>query len=585
MDKDAAQRLLTAWHRMMSRYDPPLSDYVSQCARERSSADGHPPRPDAVVTQRFAICPDPQYPRLSDTKVAETGAEKNQAKAKLDAYYRDIKAYQSTFGGAAQVPVFINGDIVERGDPERLDVAYGLIGQYLARPAYMGLGNHDCDLKDDFLLDETKMVRSCYRHVTYMKAAGVTMDLRESGSSDPFWQMYEGSLSYVVDIGDIRHIQMNYFPWFTRNLKALLPDRDETKEFKLYSSMQWLEARLKEVASTSKVVIAHMHYLPFARRSATGFFDLCAKYEVPAVFHGHNHGLRSEKHLGTTIYECGAGFYRTFAVAEYQKAEGHLAVYYVRDGVVDRSVDAGVAVQRPIPVPETGRITRDASRCTVELRDRWAHAEFVEATFVLNGNELGVMRYRPNEVVRLETIKPADSVKVKLRYINYRTRGGDWTAWVDAPAYGGELPGVPAGLRVDVRGPGFSACTVHWDAVADAHGYVVKVALGANSLGGNVLTSLPPNCHERTDVSMAALKSPPATYRGMYIKVMTTTHSNVWSEPGLLLIDDLIDQLEGAAPAQDAEALELETEQLVAEREALMDRLVAIETRLQEVSG
>lgn len=185
MDNDDEGLARRAIARHEARFDPPLRER-SLCQGEAVEIDGLVPLPDATVTQRFVVAPDPQYPRLDNDRVAESSTETAQARQTLQAYYKAIASYRTTHGGASQIPVFINGDIVEQGDPGHLNIVYGFIRDELDNKAYVGLGNHDCDLPSYFG-HGTRMTRSCFRHVRFLKEAGVPMDLWESGSGDPFW--------------------------------------------------------------------------------------------------------------------------------------------------------------------------------------------------------------------------------------------------------------------------------------------------------------------------------------------------------------------------------------------------------------
>lgn len=388
--------------------------------------------------------------------------------------------------------------------------------------------------------------------------------------------MYEGSLSYVVDQGDFRFIQVNYYPWFENTFKAYLDDAFETKEFKLYSSMTWLENRLKEVASGSKVIVIHAHYIDEDKKP--DFFDLCERYEVAAIFMGHRHDLVAKTYRGIRMYRCGAGFFKSFVVAEYHKESNHLAVYFAKNGVIDRATDHGGSSLYVLATPKIDRISREMSRFTVSIQ--WpVHAERVELVFYRDGIDMPMDVYMRGEALRVLDVSPSRLCKVKLRFVSYRGRRGPWTPITDVPDYSGDLPSMPTDLWVE-NGGSLRDSVLHWARDPKDHGYVVKVAPGRNSLGGLVLTSLPPYCHTQDSVALSKLTGTPESYRGQYFKVMSTTHENVWSEPGLLLVDDVLDALALSAqpPSQDMVA---KRACLLGEHASLMERLIEIERQLE----
>lgn len=572
-DKDYSTRL-NVIDSMLRKFDPPLPERRICHGDVVPSIQPQSPPGPATVSQRFVVAPDPQCPRLSSDKVAESSQERAQAEHTLVENYKAIASYRASGGGADAVPVFINGDVVEQGDVANVDFVYGLIKSHLGSNAYVGLGNHDCDLPD-YVFHGTRMTRSCYRHVAFMKDAGVSMDLKEFGSTDPFYQLYEGSLSYVVDKGDFRFIQVNNFPWFENQFKAYLAEHLETKEFKLRSSLEWLEGKLKEAADDARTIVIHLHQVP-AGDQHSRFVALCEKYDVAAIFQGHWHAFSATWVGQVPLYVCNAGFYSSFAACEYHHDLKHLSVFDVTNNVVDRSKDYGRTTERAISTPVIGRIIRESDRFSVSVSNAPINARWVEMAVYVDGVELPAELHSPHLALYLAA-GLSRSFKVKLRFVNHHGRRGPWTSVIDVPAYEGPLPDptIPSGLRVEI-GQSFRDSRLVWDAVPGAHGYVVKVAKGSDHLGGNVLTSLPPNCHEACWVSLAMLSASPETYRGMNFKVMTTTHQNQWSSPGLLGIDALIDHFArhpNAPRLYDGKTLN----ELLSKRDTLLESLTHIQ--------
>lgn len=569
--------------RELAQSDPPIADLLAAADVAASPALLSPP--STPVTQRFVITSDPQYPRLKsgsgEGTVASTEAEHQQARNDIKAQYAAVNAYRMAHGGLAAVPVFVNGDLVEVGASHG-QVAFNLLDE-LRSNYYIGMGNHDVERFGN-VGDDTHRVANAFNYVRRCKALGIPIDVYESGGSNPFYQLYEGTFAYAKDIGDFCFMQLNNYPWHETTFKALYSEKLETKEFKIHSTLNWLRREADAASRRGKIIVLNFHYRPDANET---FRQICDEYGIAFMFSGHIHDLAWNKESGwPPSARSGSAFTKGFLVAEYHKASNQLCIYLAPGNVPDMTT--AFIVDAPPPVPAVTDV--QVSWVTTTL---WVAARGGKRAARLRGTlSGGTSKPQTTEDAppggRLafpadETDKTGKAI-VRVRGVDAAGREGV-AIDVAIPAYVQPQPNPPRNLRYENdQGSTIRNCSVEWDeASGDVSSYSLYIG-AAGALNGQAVSTTRPILH--TYASLSALFNPLAFYRGKFINIRTV-YQDFMSPPGVpLALDPLLDKLEAAMPL--AVGSDVSLDGLARRKAELFAELVSIDdemTRLQDSSS
>uniref|UniRef100_A0A915KAN7 Uncharacterized protein n=1 Tax=Romanomermis culicivorax TaxID=13658 RepID=A0A915KAN7_ROMCU len=141
--------------------------------------------------------------------------------------------------------------------------------------------------------------------------------------------LYNGSLAYSFDIGNIHFVQLQNYPsyenyWYSkvysRNSSDYCPYKGMIT-FNIRSSLDWLENDLREASTQDKHIVLCFHdpceYFKFDA-GAERFKRLIIEYHVAGIFAGHfryKHGIYRhfpKRYADVPIFACGAPIYGTF---------------------------------------------------------------------------------------------------------------------------------------------------------------------------------------------------------------------------------------------------------------------------------
>jgi cytolysin (calcineurin-like family phosphatase) len=300
----------------------------------------------APVTQAADMTPlnwvfssDPQYPwtEKSDSGEDESKSKLHQrSRALIDAQYSNIADFRKAHGGAAAVPVMINGDMTAFGHASERSVVFGLIDEKLGGLYDFGLGNHDyANNVDDCFLnlcagDSIGMLIS-----RYWSSGDMDLTARDVGGV----LTYFGSLAYSRTFGDVHMIQLNNEPSYSVDFDAGSLLTFNRKSFRISDSFDWLEANLASARAAGKIIIINMHK---PSRWKGGMHDrqrfaaLIERFGVTAVFAGHLHDRQGQYHSGEAfgsvpVFLSGSASQQTYLTADLSSDLKTLTVYVVGD--------------------------------------------------------------------------------------------------------------------------------------------------------------------------------------------------------------------------------------------------------------
>lgn len=300
---------------------------------------------------------DPQYPwsEKSDSGEDESSSALHaRSKELISAQYSDVADFRRAHGGADAVPVMINGDMTAFGHGWQRDVVFPLIADKLGDQYDFGLGNHDyANNVDDCFLNSCAAGSVQALIDRYRDKEGINMDVS-------WWDVdgvitYFGSLAYSREFGDVHVIQLNNEPSYEVSFDAGLTLIQNRRNFRIGSSLDWLEQDLAAARAKGKIIIVNMHN-PRDWKDNYGatyrFKTLIERYQVTAVFAGHLHysmGAYDSPFIFGSVpaFLSGSSSQQTYLTADFSPDMRTLTVSGVRgNDWRNRTVEAVIEVRR-----------------------------------------------------------------------------------------------------------------------------------------------------------------------------------------------------------------------------------------------
>ncbi|SDI17920.1 metallophosphoesterase family protein [Pseudomonas abietaniphila] len=295
---------------------------------------------------------DPQYPwtPYSDNQQDIPDKTNQQLSRELiEAQYTSIADLRKAHPDQ-HVPVMINGDMTAYGHGWQRDYLYRTLDAHLGGDYYFGLGNHDYQnnvgncanngCARDSLFDlRDRMLNKVDSMALYVEKAG--------------WnETWVGSLAYSKRFGDVQLIQLNNEPTYEASFSSR--QRFKTYDFRIKSSLDWLEEQLKQARADNLTILLNMHKPNGWQTSAQDlqrFKAMINTYQVTAVFAGHLHRYSGRyyeaDYFGAVpLFLSGSASQRSYLIAEIDRDARHLRVSKVADNDWKNSKELAV-----IPLP------------------------------------------------------------------------------------------------------------------------------------------------------------------------------------------------------------------------------------------
>jgi len=297
-------------------------------------ASGHPDAGPNQV-QSFLVHSDTQYRWYDDGRNPDP-------KSTLEAQSKAIAAWLAR--QPAGTPVFLNGDVTAYGHGDEWTAMRADLGDLRIPDRYWGLGNHD--YQNNIRLPDGSgcFNNGCARDsITHLISAARTWSLDSFDfkvTDQGLFKLHRGSLAYSKTIGDITFIQLhNHYAYAVDFVSS---SGLQTYDYKISSSLPWLEKELKRAKQAGKFVVIHQHRPPTILGSGPQmeaalktFAKLVKDYRVLAVFHGHTHKIGKRAAIGETpVLDSGASFRKTFMTAELDLGKDALTVYEAKSNAV-----------------------------------------------------------------------------------------------------------------------------------------------------------------------------------------------------------------------------------------------------------
>ncbi|WP_193674457.1 RICIN domain-containing protein [Bacillus cereus] len=285
------------------------------------------------------ITSDPQYPwtpTMDNGNSNESDKDKEKiSETLIREQYRSISSYALANGGLT----LINGDITAYGHKWQRNKMKQILKEELLMWYFYGLGNHDIENNFNDCWQNSCTEGSLLDYIYHVQDLPPKyldeMDI-EMGSWSGL-RSFKGSFAYSIIHGDIYSIQLNNFPTMEM---YLFPNKTE---YKMVSTLDWLEKVLKRAKSLGKIIIINVHKpdcwttQPKCKdaKPSQRFKDLLKKYDVSAVFAGHYHkklGLRreyTEYFDDVPVFLSGSASQKSYLIVE--QTEKNLNVYSVRE--------------------------------------------------------------------------------------------------------------------------------------------------------------------------------------------------------------------------------------------------------------
>jgi cytolysin (calcineurin-like family phosphatase) len=174
--------------------------------------------------------------------------------------------------------VILAGDLLDKADPNALGLfrqryETGTGDKQINYPVYLGYGNHDLDPN----VEEKEKVRRRQMMWDYMEERH-----RGKNAPVPVTNFDAASRNYSWDWEDLHLVQTHLFAGATSDNQT--------------SSLDWLEKDLQKNASDGRpvVIVQHYGYDKWAQnwwtdKERKDLFAILKKYNVVAIFAGHNH--------------------------------------------------------------------------------------------------------------------------------------------------------------------------------------------------------------------------------------------------------------------------------------------------------
>jgi len=314
--------------------------------------------PTTVSPDDLVFTSDPQYPWTEKTDAGETQTDSerdSRSKWLIETQYDDIANFRQSFGGAARVPVMINGDITAFGHGWQRSVVKPILDNKLLGQYDYGLGNHDYENNVDDCFFNNCAAGSVEDFLTRYtgkdgRADSIDVQLIDEGTVK---KRVSGSLAYSKNFGDVHMVQLNNEPTYSVNFTAydwLVP-----KDYHLTDALDWLEKDLKDAREKGQIIILNMHKPQWggSDQQLSRFSKMIKDYKVTAVFAGHYHRSHGKYTSATRefgdvpLFLSGAASQQTYLIASFSKERDKLMVYRVTgNNWPSRKLEATIPVKR-----------------------------------------------------------------------------------------------------------------------------------------------------------------------------------------------------------------------------------------------
>ncbi|WP_347905094.1 metallophosphoesterase [Pseudomonas purpurea] len=298
---------------------------------------------------------DSQYPwsDLTDEGLPDPNKEA-RSKELIGLQYSDISSFRKLNGGAAGIPVMINGDITAFGHGGERSYMKSVFEDKLEGLYDYGLGNHDYanNVDDCFLNNCAAGSVNDLKDRYWGKVGSMDLAARSSGLGT----VYYGSLAYSKSYGDVHMVQLNNEPTYTVRFTAGNPLASTV--FEITSALDWLEQDLKRAREQGKVIILNMHKVYLwdgGDEQISRFRQMIEKYKVTAAFGGHDHwgagtyfDWDKRKYFGDVpVFMSGSASQQTYLITSFSADKKSLSVSVVRNSNwPSRKVDKVIPILR-----------------------------------------------------------------------------------------------------------------------------------------------------------------------------------------------------------------------------------------------
>jgi cytolysin (calcineurin-like family phosphatase) len=307
----------------------------------------------AQTPRHMVFVSDPQYPwsDLTDKDLPDPNKEARSAEL-IELQYSDIASFRKLNGGAARIPVMINGDITAFGHGGERSFMRSVFENKLEGLYDYGLGNHDyANNVDDCALNNCAAGSiNALKERYWGKVPSMDLAARSSGLG----KIYYGSFAYSKSFGDVHMVQLNNEPTYAVNFSsglAIAPTR-----FEITPALDWLESDLKRARAQGKIIILNMHKVyrwDGGDEQIARFRQMIEKYRVTAVFGGHDHwgaggyfDWDKTQYFGSVpVFLSGSASQQTYLIADLSVDQKSLTVHVVRNSNwPSRKIDEVIAV-------------------------------------------------------------------------------------------------------------------------------------------------------------------------------------------------------------------------------------------------
>ncbi|MGF6125364.1 cytolysin (calcineurin-like family phosphatase) [Pseudomonas frederiksbergensis] len=285
------------------------------------------------MPRHMVFASDPQYPWTdkTDSREPEPQAEfEKRAKWLVETQYASIADFRKQFGGQANVPLMINGDMTAFGHGWQRSYINSTLEKYFEKDYLYGLGNHDYANNVDDCFSNNCAAGSIVEFKEHHEGKVDSFDLKITGGF--LNRLYSGSLAYSKNVGEVHLVQLNFEPTYEVNISHGL----NPTTFNITHALDWLENDLQVARTQGYAIILNMHAPDQWKgtwEQKRRFAEMVAKYEVTAIFAGHYHDEGgSTLYLGgVPMFLSGSASQQTYLIASFSEDRKQLHVNLVEN--------------------------------------------------------------------------------------------------------------------------------------------------------------------------------------------------------------------------------------------------------------
>lgn len=306
---------------------------------------------------------DTQYPWVENPKdYVEDTEIFSISKVNNENMVASMKALAKQLGSSSVKGVIINGDLTAFGHGWQLDEYKRIWDEGLGLTIYPGLGNHDyMNNVHDCYNDNcaTNMVTYMNEKITALAPPNYDFNISDAYYEIPKWRKdHTGSLAYSWDIEHVHFIQLHNFPAYSTSWTSWNGGGDDN--FKITSSMAWLEDDLTKARKAGKIIIVNMHdcndhFKKEYPEDYERFKKLVKDYNVAAIFAGHTHsdiGKVSSDFDPIPTFRSGASSYQRYLKVYFKGNEMTVEKVSSENGGVDLDKVGTYTLQSGTTLPD-----------------------------------------------------------------------------------------------------------------------------------------------------------------------------------------------------------------------------------------